>query len=81
MEEEELKRGKAIKQRTAMNRALLLFFPMTAAWHQLLLMSSSSNDSAPSAGALAVVVALHAVADFAAAFSLRLKGPSLRRSR
>ena len=86
MTEEELKkREKAIKQRFAMNGALALFFPMTAAWHRLLLMSSSSssslNDSrssAAAAAALAVVVALHAFADFAAAFSLKLQGPSWR---
>ena len=61
--------ARAIRQRSAMNRALLLFFPMTAAWHRLLLLSSSSSDPA----ALAAVVLLHAVADFAAAFSLRLR--------
>ena len=79
-EEEELRRAKAIGQRSAMNTALLLFFPMTAAWHRLLLLASSGGDSgssaaAAAAAALAAVVALHAVADFSAAFSLRLRGP------
>ena len=74
-EEEELRRKRAKeeikRQRSAMNAALALFFPMSAAWHRLLLLSSSSSSD------LAVVVALHAVADFSAAFCLRLQGPSL----
>jgi len=71
--------ARAIRQRSAMNRALLLFFPMTAAWHRLLLLSSSGDSR--SSAALASVVALHAVADFSAACSLRLKGPWSLRSR
>jgi len=80
-EEEELRRAEAIvrQQRSAMNAALLLFFPMTAAWHRLLLLASSGSGSGDtsrsSPAALAAVVALHAVADLSATFSLRLRGP------